>query len=109
MIITFIQLSTNGLLSLNDSNADFTPQPFPTGAAAIAPFWADVDTRNGRGEVFYRSTTDSSLLTRAGQIINNAFVGAAFAPQILYIVTWFRVGFFGQLSTNTRVNNVTVY
>ena len=80
------------------------PQQFPTGAAAIAPFWTDIDTSGGRGNVFYRSTTDSSLLNRAGQIINTAFVGAAFAPQILYIMTWFRVGFFGQIATNTRVN-----
>ena len=97
-------MSTNGLLSLNATDASYIPRSFPTGDTAIAPFWADVDTTGGRGDVFYRSTTNSSLLTRAGQIINTAFVGAAFTPQILYIMTWFRVGFFGQPSTNHSVN-----
>ena len=63
-----------------------------------------MDTRNDRGVVYYRATTDQSLLTRAAGIVNTAFDGVTFAPQHLYIVTWFRVGFFGQATSDTTVN-----
>ena len=89
-------MATNGLLSLNESVVSFTPVPFPTAEVRIAPFWADVDTTGGLGNVFYRLTTDQTLLNQAAQIINNAFMSSSFVPQYLAIVTWFEVGYYSE-------------
>ena len=55
--------------------SQYTPDPFPLGDSRrlVAPFWADVDTRNG-GQVFYRETTDSQLLKRATNDVSATFV-----------------------------------
>ena len=73
--------------------------------ALIAPFWADADTRDGRGtgHVYYRSTLNQTLLNRATEIVNTAFTGANFVSEHLYVVTWFEVGYFGQ-PDNSKVN-----
>ena len=46
----------------------FTSEPFPLNATddrmIIAPYWADTDIRL-TGEVWYRETSESSLLARA--------------------------------------------
>ena len=47
--------------------------------------------------MYYRSTrTNQLLLDRAAKIINTAFNEANFVPEHLYIVTWFKVGYYGQ-------------
>ena len=70
----------------------------------IAPFWADADTTvgSGTGHVYYRSSTNQTLLDRATAIVNTAFIGVNFAPEHLYVVTWFEVGYFGQ-TDNSKV------
>ena len=102
------QIATNGLLSLNGSVTTFTPRPFPTVDPLIAPFWADADTTPGfgTGAVYYtnKSMTNPTLLDRSSEIINTAFIGATFVTQYLYIVTWFRVGYFQEVfRDNTTV------
>ena len=91
------QVTTNGLLSLNETVDiyTFTPVPFPTNEVRIAPFWADADTTDGLGNVYYRLTIDQALRNEAAQIINNAFM-SSFMPQYLVIVTWFEVGYYEQ-------------
>ena len=71
----------------------------------IAPFWADADTTVGRGtgHVYYRTTTNQTLFDRAAQIINTTFTGENFVPEHLYVVTWFEVGYFGQVD-NSKVS-----
>ena len=90
------QVSTNGLISLNQTEESYTPRPFPTTGALIAPYWADADTSNGNGNVWFRVTTDSQLLSNASQQISNAgFTGPqSFSPSYLIIVTWENVGYF---------------
>jgi len=62
----------------------------------IAPYWADVDTR-GTGQVFYRQTTDSSLLARATSEIKAAFPRSQNVTITdLLIVTWDNVGYYYQ-------------
>ena len=77
---------------------DFAPVIFPIVDPLIAPFWADADTSpsRGTGDVYYtnRSTVNQTQLDRSSEIINTAFLGATFVTQYLYVVTWFRVGFF---------------
>ena len=77
---------------------------FPlSGDALIAPYWADADTtvNMGTGNVYYRSTTNQLLLDRSSEIINTAFTGKSFVAQYLYIVTWFRVGYFQETFTDS--------
>ena len=58
----------------------------------IAPFWADIDTSR-IGRVFYRQTTDPSLLARATSEIRAAFPTSRNVTIInLLIVTWNSVG-----------------
>lgn len=57
----------------------------------IAPFWADADTQ-GAGVVYYRETSDSSLLEKAEREISLSY-GDNFSPTSLFIVTWDGVGY----------------
>ena len=62
----------------------------------IAPFWADVDIRNG-GSIYYRETRNQTLRTKVVAEIHRAFpqllgVGSA----SLFIVTWDDVAYFGR-------------
>ena len=60
----------------------------------IASYWADADlTRSG--EVFYRQTTDPSLLQRATDEVRAAYtIQNNVTMKNLLIVTWYRIGYF---------------
>ena len=67
-------MNTNGVISFSVPVSQFTPDRFPLRdkRGRIAPFWGDVDTRNG-GVVFYRESTDTAcyrerLETFAGRL-----------------------------------------
>ena len=60
----------------------------------IAPYWADVDT-TGTGVVWFRETSNASLLNRVRRDIQDAFVNQRFfEPTTLFIATWDHVGYF---------------
>ena len=60
----------------------------------IAPYWADAGIARG-GEVFYRQTTDPTLLQRATDEIRAAFsIQNDVTMKSLLIVTWYRTGYF---------------
>ena len=61
--------------------------------AIIVPFLANADT-TGIGNVYYRLTTNQTLLNQAAQTINNAFGETSFIPQYLVVATWFQVGYY---------------
>ena len=89
-------MNNNGILSFGEPIGQFTPQSFPLGDGRmiIAPYWADVDT-TGTGTVWYRETSEASLLTRAKREIQTAFVDQMFfEPTTLFIATWDHVGYF---------------
>ena len=89
-------MNNNGLLSFGAGIGQFTPDGFPLGDGrrVIAPFWGDVDTR-GTGTVWYRETTDTSLLLRARNEVRTAFVNQmSFEPERLFIATWDHVGYY---------------
>ena len=68
----------------------------------IAPYWADVDIR-GSGAIYYRQTTDPSLLTRATSEIRAAFpMSQNITIQSLLIATWYRVGHYIVSSDKVR-------
>jgi len=93
--LSFTQINDNGIISFGSRYNIRTPLAFPlNGNQIIAPYWADVDTR-GSGQVFYRQTTDPSLLARATSELKLAFPGSRIVTiQNLLIATWYRVGYY---------------
>lgn len=70
---TQLYINNNGNVTFGNSLSTFSSTAFPsTGNLIIAPFWADVDTRAGNGQVLYKIT-----------------------PTALY-VNWKDVGYFSQ-------------
>ena len=65
--------------------------------AFIAPFWADVDTREGIGTVFYRNVIDQDTLSNIKNIVSNSKAGfrlaVRFNPKWALIATWAEVGY----------------
>ena len=90
------QVNDNGVISFGSRYNVRTPLSFPLSGSnkIIAPYWADVDTR-GTGDIYYRQTTDPSLLARATSEIRAAFP-MSFNNTIsnLLIATWDRVGYY---------------
>ena len=68
--------------------------------AFIAPFWADVDTREGLGTVFYRNVTDQDTLSDIKNIVSNSKAGfrftARFNPKWALVATWEEVGYYNR-------------
>ena len=82
--------------------------------AFIAPFLADVDTREGLGMVFYRNVTDQETLSDIKNIVSNSKAGfrltARFNPKWALIATWEEVGYFDRKSdkVSKRVVHILV-
>ena len=68
----------------------------------IAPFWADIDT-TGTGTVYYRETSDPSLLSRAANEIQGT-IATSFMPSHLFIATWDAVGYY--MNRTDKVINI---
>ena len=92
-----LQVNTNGAISFQVELRQFIPSSFPLGddRRLLAPFWADVDIRNG-GDVWYRESTDKALLERATKDVTYTFVGQQhrFRATWLFITTWHNVSSF---------------
>ena len=91
-----MQINDNGVISFNSQYNVRTPLPLPLSGTQkiIAPYWADVDTK-GTGQIFYRQSTDPSLLARASREIKTA-LSLTYNIEIkhLLIVTWDSVGYY---------------
>ena len=88
------QVYVNGYITVGGSGGSICPQAFPTsGIGIVAPFWSDVDTRNGAGIVFARVTTDICVLSRARTDMRASTGNSAFSPDWLLVVTWNDVGY----------------
>ena len=95
LCIPFFQVATNGLISVHENITEYVPRRFPTSDIIIAPFWGDVDNRNGAGTISYGVTRDSSLLERAKNLIREAFPDLSiFEPEYIFVATWDSVGYF---------------
>ena len=76
--------------------------PFPIAtvsgivATIVAPYMADVDNSVGVGRVWYRTSSDATLLSKAKSDIPAALSGDNFTPQLLLIATWDQVGYYKQ-------------
>ncbi|XP_070553581.1 sushi domain-containing protein 2-like isoform X2 [Ptychodera flava] len=93
-------VNTNGVLSFMKEITKFNPAPFPLDkdeyGRMVAPFWADADTRNDGGEVYFRQITDPDdvLLFHATGEIHRVFP-TNFVATWAFVATWDNVAFFG--------------
>ena len=82
--------------------------PLDDGRKIVAPFWADVDTSGGAGEVYFsRTSTEVLLLDKANTQIRNAQLPMGsetveFTATDLVIVTWKNVGYYGSSSNKVH-------
>jgi len=89
------------VISFLGAISTFTPPPFPSGGNTrlIAPYWTDIDTRNG-GDIWYRESTNNTLLQRVSQEIRRVFPEKnKFHASWLFIATWDNVSFYGADAT----------
>ncbi|KFZ62067.1 Sushi, nidogen and EGF-like domain-containing protein 1, partial [Antrostomus carolinensis] len=92
-----LQVNNNGIISFLKEVSQFTPVAFPISKdrRVVAAFWADVDNRRA-GDVYYRESTEQSILERASRDIAQYFPEfPGFSAQWVFIATWYRVTFFG--------------
>jgi len=104
-MMIFAQINENGVISFDRRFNIDTSLSFPLGGIndkIIAPYWADVDT-SGSGKIYYRQTTDPSLLSRATSEIRTAFpMSQNVTIKHLLIATWYKVGYFSGNSDKVR-------
>ena len=81
--------------SLYDLNSPYS-LPLYDPLQFVAPYWADVDII-GTGDIYYRQTTDPSLLARATSEIRAAFPEYEHNVMTnLFITTWHAVGYYNR-------------
>lgn len=86
-------INNNGNLTFGGGDSSFTPFAFPaTGLGRIAPFFADVDTRNSASGVAWYSLRDTN-----GDSANDTL-----------IVTWDNVGYFSNQADKTNTFQVAI-
>ena len=80
-----VYINANGNITFDGPFSSFTPASFPIAERKIlAPFWADVDTRNGLGDIWYKLEENS------------------------LIVTWTQVGYYDQLGDKRNTFQVAI-
>ena len=104
-----MQVSTNGQISVNIPEENFVPRTFPTNKIIIAPFWADVDIRDGGGEIEYGVTRVVAQLEKAQEQIAAAFPEVSFVPVYLVIATWESVGYYNRFSQSNDRSLVRLF
>ena len=94
----FTQVNNNGMVSFTSGVGAFFATPFPLNGTQelIAVYWTDVDTSTpNSGTVWYRETTDATLIRRFRNEIRRAFsTQRTFSPLSLFIATWDHVGYY---------------
>ena len=104
-------MNNNGIISFIEKLQTYKPENFNklvNKVPLIAPYWADIDienvnTGNFNESVVYRITyNDSAILDRASREINDNFISASnFSADLVIIVTWYNVGFYGASGDST--------
>ncbi|NXE29678.1 TECTA protein, partial [Ardeotis kori] len=94
-----LQVNNNGVVSFDTEVKQYTPDPFPLadGRPFVAPYWGDVNNVLG-GDVFYRETTDPTLLARITKNLNEYFPKIPFTAMWAFVATWDHVAYYGSTS-----------
>lgn len=84
-----MQVNNNGDVTFDTALSQYSAEAFPTtNKKIIAPFWTDINTRNG-GRLWYRTTTIVSILQLGTNTISNVFSNfATFSAAWIMVVTW---------------------
>uniref|UniRef100_A0A670JEI9 NIDO domain-containing protein n=1 Tax=Podarcis muralis TaxID=64176 RepID=A0A670JEI9_PODMU len=98
-----LYVNNNGVVSFGVNVSQYTPDPFPLdlGSPFVAPYWGDVDNTRG-GDVLWRQTQDSAVLSRCTADINQYFPEMSFTAVWALVATWDRVAYFGSASKKTN-------
>ncbi|KAK2168445.1 hypothetical protein NP493_1225g02057 [Ridgeia piscesae] len=105
-----LYVNTNGLISFLLEVDEYTPDAFPLSGNKrfVAAFWADVDTTENAGRVYYRQVTYGSLLQRATTDVRGAFsVHSSFTASWVFIASWHKVTYYGG-STSSSLNTFQI-
>lgn len=95
-------MNSNGFVSFQTEIPNFFNIEFPLDYPLIAPFYTNVDTR-ATGTISYYETSEPALLRRATENVQEYFSDQeTFQAKSLFIVTWFRVGYFNKGSDKTN-------
>ena len=119
-------MNNNGHVSFAGPVGQFTPRPFPTQPALVAPFWGDVISGSVElGQVYYQlycslnhvldgascNNTITGVLERAKFEVRGVFCDQDFMPVFVLVASWFQVGYYsngidkvGIISTNMNDN-----
>ncbi|XP_065944898.1 sushi, nidogen and EGF-like domain-containing protein 1 isoform X2 [Magallana gigas] len=92
-----IYVNNNGYVTFDPTLTDYTAQAFPINGShkMIAPFWTDIDTDRG-GSVWYRTTTDSSILQKGTSTVRTVFPSLYnFSATWMMVATWDEVAAYG--------------
>jgi len=97
-------VNLNGVLTFNEPFLEVNPEPFPlTSRTMISPYWEHHSTTRF-GDVYYRNTTDLTLLRRAQYLLQDVFPSARnFFPSYLFIASWDRVPQLGTEGGNPNL------
>uniref|UniRef100_A0A452SRD9 Nidogen 2 n=1 Tax=Ursus americanus TaxID=9643 RepID=A0A452SRD9_URSAM len=100
---SYLYVGTNGIISTQDfpRETQYVDDDFPTDFPAIAPFLADIDTSQGRGQVLYREDTSLAVLGLAARYVRAGFprTAARFTPTHAFLATWEQVGAYEEASS----------
>ena len=83
-------MGTNGVVSLGDEVTGAAS--LPASSPLIAAFWSDFDLTKNDGQVFYRASTDATLLQEVTQEVRTTFTTPrGFTAKEAVVVTWYNV------------------
>ena len=95
-----MQIYEDGIVTLGN-RYPYSSFPLPLSNLSehvIAPFWADIDYTL-KGNIFYRQTSEPSLLARATREVRSAFPTSSNATiKNLLIITWDGVRYDSRIS-----------
>ena len=96
-------MNSNGIITTSGPYTlfDITSFPLSNNNPSISAYWADIDPENiynlAEAAVYYRQSTDATLLQRATDEVLETFADQVpeFQATWIMIVTWHRLVFFG--------------
>lgn len=104
----FSQININGIITFKNPLPSFSTDTLPIASTPfVAPYWADVDTRDF-GAISFRQLSwagsDDAILDQVNEIIRSSFVDQRrFSADWILMVSWNKVGFNSQIDS-TRVS-----
>uniref|UniRef100_A0A3B4U6N2 Nidogen 2 n=1 Tax=Seriola dumerili TaxID=41447 RepID=A0A3B4U6N2_SERDU len=100
-----LYVATNGIISAQDlpMEKQYVDDGFPTDFPVVAPFLADIDTSEGRGQIYYRVTETPSVLNRVE--VHRGFPDAKFTPTHAVVATWENVAAYEEQTRTPGPSN----